>query len=138
MTGIAEMFAEFTWRRDDYQAALEVRASWLAERRRESAEMHRQKMQLSTSWREQRRLYMRDWQRGYDSKRRREDPVYLENRRRIAREATRRYYARKRGERVPLRKRGAQRVGTPHRPHHCSYCEQPGHNRRRCPEALAA
>ena len=127
---VSDLFAEYTWRVDDIQAAFEIRRERLREKNREYGATYRTTHKYKAKKRD-RREYMREYMREYDNRRRRDDVEYLERRRKTAREAMRRVYARKRGEIIELRKTGGSLPGVYHRPHCCRVCGEVGHNRRR-------
>lgn len=126
------MFDGYTWRVDEVQEALEVQRARHAVKLREYAATQRARVKSNPVKLATRREYARTHWNTYDKQRRKTDPVYLERRRKSAREAMARLYARKRGELVEIRKTGGQLPGTPHREHLCSVCGKAGHNRRRC------
>lgn len=97
MTGILDMFRELEEEAQYHCTAQLDLWGW----RQRAAQRERQRrwrmvLKCNKERREARRAYMRDWLREYSRRKRKTDPVWLENRRRLNREAGARYRAKQR------------------------------------------
>lgn len=143
---IACMFADYTWRTDERDAAIETRVADLRERERERQRdplVRLRKRQWQKRNPEKMAAYRNKW-RAMNLERARE-----QNRRSVERQKARDpegYRARKRERarryreanrekvRAAWRERWRRNRDTEPREQHCSACNQSGHNRRSCPQ----